>query len=55
MSEDVLIEQRDELLESLKGMVRIVQALGYSNVLGKTQADRMRNAVALIKKIEGES
>lgn len=47
----VLTEREEQLLESTKGLTRIVEAFGYTTKLGKTQVERLAAAKALIAQV----
>ena len=42
-----------ELVDSLKGMIRIVEAMRLSTGLGKNQMERLEKAKGLVAKHEG--
>lgn len=49
---DEIKAQRDELLDSLKSMTRLVEALSYTHSLGHGQRERFNKAKAIISKIK---
>lgn len=50
-----LIKTAPDLFESLKGLVRIVEAFSYTTTLHKSQQERLEKAKAALAKATGES
>ena len=50
-----LTADRNEAIEALEGMARIVEAFGYAAQLGRSQRERLNKARALVARIKGES
>jgi hypothetical protein len=45
-------KKQKEVFDMLKAMVRMVEAFSYSTTLGKSQAERLREAKRLIIEVE---
>lgn len=54
MSETLRVtpEDVDEMYDTIRGLVRIVEAFGYMSRLGKSQQERLNSARALLARIK---